>query len=84
MSLLIHICNQSAKLDKLVIKQDERLEQLAPALDLVKEALKNETMPTIAQITRTFFTYAIFNMVFLQAKMSALLLIDPTIRAIVF
>ena len=51
MSLLIRICNQSAELDKLVIKQDERLEQLAPALDLVKEALENETMPTVAQMS---------------------------------
>lgn len=51
MSLLIRICNRSAKLDKLVIKQDEKLEQLAPALELVKESLANETTPTVSQMS---------------------------------
>ena len=50
LSLLICICNRSVSLKKLVIKQDEKLEQLAPALDLVKESLENETMPTVEQM----------------------------------
>lgn len=53
LSLLICICDHSANLDKLSIRQDEKLEQLAPALALVKEALENETIPTIAQMSDT-------------------------------
>jgi len=51
LSLLVCICNQSAGLEKLVIQQDEKLEQLAPALDLVKETLQSETIPTVAQMS---------------------------------
>ena len=51
LSLLIRICNHSTNLEKLIIKQDERVEMLAPALQLVKASLENETMPSVIQMS---------------------------------
>lgn len=51
LSLLVSICNRSINLEKLVIKQKERFDQLSPALELVKESLENETMPTVEEMS---------------------------------
>ena len=68
LSLLICICHRSAGLNQLSIRQDEKLKQLAPALDLVKETLQSETIPTVAQMSNAcHMSVANFRKVFLKA-----------------
>jgi len=52
LSLLICLCNRSAGLEKLAIQKEAHLEQVAPALELIREALESERMPTVAQMSQ--------------------------------